>query len=367
VKPGAPRQPKEQKEKIIMNNAFRIPYLVFFTLALAACGPDAQPQPDPEPAKAQSFDACEVEPTLTDPNPNYVWTPNAIRLVSEELATGVFAVYDDNASDYGPNGIPLATSGGFVIGDDGVALIDTMINRQLFCQLIDLVREQTDKPVLFAINTSYHGDHSYGNAFLPDEVEVVQHERTAEYISQYFEEDIAFMEANFGNDQGLDELVAVVPDITVTDAGWSADLGGLSVEAQYHGFGQTVGDLFVYVPEAQVMWTGNPLIAEAPAIPWLLDGRGAEVSTTLASVRDSLPSTAIVVPGHGRPVTVDTFNFSVGYLDALGDGVQTAVDDGLDVDQTVAAVTLPEYQGYALWDWVHSVVNVPNTYAELNQ
>lgn len=316
----------------------------------------------------QEFAACDgAEFELTDPDPNYIWTPNAIELVSEEVADGVFAVYDSNAADYGPQGLPLATSAGFVIGDDGVALVETMINRQLFCQLIDLVQAETDKPVLYAVNTSYHGDHSYGNAFLPDEVQVVQHERTAGYIAEYFEEDIAFMEMNFGTDQGINEIVPVVPDIEVTDEGWSAGLGGLSIEARYHGFGQTPGDLFIVVPEAEVLWTGNPLIAEAPAIPWLLDGQAAAVSATLAAVRSSLSDAAVVVPGHGRPVSLEAFDFSVGYLDALVVGVQTALDDGLDLDATVESVTLPEYQGYALWDWVHSVVNVPNTHAELSR
>ena len=41
---------------------------------------------------------------------------------------------------------PLATSSGFVIGDDGVLIVDTMINRQLLCQVVDLVREQTTSP-----------------------------------------------------------------------------------------------------------------------------------------------------------------------------------------------------------------------------
>lgn len=318
--------------------------------------------------EVQEFTACdEAEFEITDPNPNYVWTPNAIELVSEEVAAGVFAVYDSNAAEYGPQGLPLATSGGFVIGDDGVALVETMINRQLFCQLIDLVQAETDQPILYAINTSYHGDHSYGNAFLPDEVQVVQHERTAGYIAEYFEEDIAFMEMNFGVDQGINEIVPVVPDVAVTDEGWSADLGGLTIAASYHGFGQTPGDLFVQVPEAEVLWTGNPLIAEAPAIPWLLDGQAGAVSATLASVRDSLSDAAVVVPGHGRPVSLEAFDFSVGYLDALVVGVQTAIDDGLDVDATVESVTLPDYQGYALWDWVHSIVNVPNTHAELSR
>ena len=318
-------------------------------------------------APPQVFGACEdFQIEITEPDPMLVWTPNAIRLVSEELAPGVFAVYDDNAPEFEPMGLPLATSGGFVVGDDGVLLVETMINRQLLCQLEDLVREQTDLPILYAINTSYHGDHSYGNAFLPDEVDVVQHERTADFISMFFEEDVAFMEANFGTDQGLDEIVPVVPDIAVTDAGWSVDLGGLTVEAQYHGFGQTDGDLFVYVPQAEVLWTGNPLIAEAPAIPWLLDGRGEDVAATLAAVQASLPAGAQVVPGHGGPTTVGGFDFSVDYLNTLLTEVQDAVDQGATVEETVAQVTMEAFQGYVLWGWVHDVVNVPNTHADLS-
>ena len=321
---------------------------------------------DDSAAELQEFTACEQEFTLEDPNPNYPWTPNAVELVSEELAPGVFGVYDSDSDQFAPAGIPLATSAGFVIGDDSVLLVDTMINRQLFCQLIDLVREETDLPVRYAINTSYHGDHSYGNVFLPDEVEVVQHERTAEFIAENFEADVAFMEANFGVDQVIDEIRAVVPDIAVSDAGWSVDLGGVSVEARYYGFGQTIGDLFVYVPEANVMWTGNPLIAEPPAIPWLLDGQGVDVRSTLIDVRDDLPAGAIVVPGHGRPVNADGFEFSIDYLDAMITGVEGAIEDGLSVEQTVEAVSMDDFQGYVLWDWVHSVLNVPTTFGELS-
>ncbi|MEX1368864.1 MAG: MBL fold metallo-hydrolase [Nannocystaceae bacterium] len=349
-------------------------------LSLTACDPGDGEQTSTEPAgesasdgvesdgvdpEPQQFEACEMEFTITEPSPNYPWTPNAVQLVSEQLHPGVFAVYDANADAFAPEGIPLATSAGFVIGDQGVVLIETMINRQLLCQLVGLVREQTDAPILYAINTSYHGDHSYGNAFLPPEIEVVQHERTADYIAQNFEDDIVFMTTNFGADQGLDEITPVVPDIAVDDGGWSVDLGGLTVEANYFGFGQTEGDLFVYVPQAQVMWTGNPLIAEAPAIPWLLDGQPQQIEQTLADVQASLPPGAIVVPGHGRPVAPADFDFSIDYLDALVDGVAAAHEAGLSEEETVAAVTLEPFQGYALWGWVHAVLNVPVTYAEL--
>ncbi|MFT4977677.1 MAG: cyclase [Myxococcota bacterium] len=316
----------------------------------------------------QVFEACEGQDfTITAPVEGYAWTPDAITLVSEQVADGIFAIYDANSEAYEPAGYPLATSSGFVVGEDGVLIVDTMINRQLLCQVVDLVREQTDKPVLYAVNTSYHGDHSYGNAFLPEGVQVVQHERTAEYIAEHFEEDVVFMETNFGADQGIDEVTPITPDIAVGDDGWTVDLGGITVEAQYHGFAQTEGDLFVYVAEAEVMWTGNPVVAAEPALPWLLDGHAHDVSATLATVQASLPAGAVVIPGHGRPSTRDIFSFPVDYLDTMTSEVQASVDGGADLESTQAAVVMEEFQGYALWDWVHTWVNVPMTHAELSE
>lgn len=316
--------------------------------------------------EAQSFPACEnVTFEVTAPNPNLVWTPNSIKLVSKQVAPNVFAVYDSNAESYGPQGIPLATSGGFVIGENGVLLVETMINRQLFCQFINLVQAQTDKPVTHVINTSSHGDHSFGNAFLPSGVHIVQHEATATYIAAHFAEDVAFMEANFGSDQGLDELKPVAADIIVKAEPFSVDLGGITVKAQYHGFAQTGGDLFVEVPSAKVVWTGNPLIGEKPAIPWLLDGHAEESAMTLATVQAALPPGTIVIPGHGQPMGVDGFDFSVNYLETMIGEVQTAVDMGLSEQDTVTQVSMEPFQGYKIWGWVHSQVNVPAAYKEL--
>jgi glyoxylase-like metal-dependent hydrolase (beta-lactamase superfamily II) len=319
-------------------------------------------------APTQTFDACTAAPTLTASNPNYIWTPLAIQLVSQKLADRVYAVYDKNAPSDSAAGIPSATSGGFVVGDNGVLLVESMINRQLFCQMVGLVQAETNKPVTHVINTSSHGDHSYGNTFLPAGVHVVQHQRTAEYIAAHFAEDIEFMETNFGKDQGLDEIKPVAADTLVSDtAPYSVDLGGVQVTASYHGFAQTGGDLFVQVPSAKVLWTGNPLVADKPAVPWLLAGHAHEVSTTLSQVKASVPADTIIVPGHDRPTTVQGFDFAVSYLNELVSEVTTAVGQGLSSDQTLSSVTMDSYKGYMIWDWIHKAVNVPNTYAELKQ
>ena len=317
---------------------------------------------------AQTFDACGDAPALTAPNPKYLWTPSAVRLVSQRLADRVYAVYDSNAQSYSTSGTPLATSGGFVIGDSGVLLIESMINRPLFCQLVSLVRAQTDKPITHVINTSSHGDHSFGNAFLPPGVHIVQHQRTAEYIAAHFQEDVEFMKMNFGTDQGLDELHPVAADTLVSDtAPFRVDLGGIEVTARYYGFGQTGGDLFVHVPSAKVLWTGNPLVAAKPAVPWLLAGHAQEVSTTLSQVQASLPADTLIIPGHDHPSDVHGFDFAIRYLNTLVSEVGAATAQGLSVEQTVSTVSMQPFQGYKIWDWVHKVVNVPATYAELKR
>lgn len=335
--------------------------LLFAGLVSAGCGGSTE--------ATQTFDACPATPAaLTAPNPNYIWTPNAIKLVSQRVADRVYAVYDSNAEKSSPAGIPLATSGGFVVGDDGVLLVESMINRQLFCQMIALVQKETTKPVTHVINTSSHGDHSYGNTFLPKGIHIVQHERTAQYIAASFAEDVAFMKMNFGADQGLDEIKPVAADILVSDTKpFEVDLGGVQVSARYYGFAQTGGDLFIHVPSAKVLWTGNPLVAAKPAVPWLLAGHAHDVSTTLSQVKAALPADTIVIPGHDHPAGPTGLDFAINYLGALTSEVGTAVSQGKTVEQTVAQVTMPTYQGYAIWDWIHKQVNVPNTYAELKK
>ena len=119
------------------------------------------------------------------------------------------------------------------------------------------------------------------------------------------------------------------------------------------------------VPSAKVLWTGNPLVAENPAIPWLLDGHAQETAMTLAAVRAALPDGTIVIPGHDHPIGSDGFDFAVSYLDTMIGEVKTAVGAGLTEEQTVNQVTMDSFQGYKIWGWVHSSVNVPAAYKEL--
>jgi glyoxylase-like metal-dependent hydrolase (beta-lactamase superfamily II) len=319
-------------------------------------------------APTESAAYQEAVRSRTPENPNLVWTASHVALLAKEIAPGVYAIYPDSSGEKNDAGVPEATSGGFVIGDNGVLVVDTMLNRRLAGQVMALIREKTDQPIRYIVNSSYHGDHSYGNQFFPEGVNIIQHRATRDYIRDHFTEDITFMKQYFGTDQGLDELRPVPASLLLEDsADITVDLGNAEVRIRHLGFAQTEGDLFVTAAGGQVVFTGNPVIAKEPALPWLLDGHLIESIATMKALRTLAPEGAIVVPGHGAPTTNAAIDYHIAYLEELKRHVQDAIAAGKSKDETVAAVAMTEYDGYKLHPWVHLQVNVPAAYDELSK
>lgn len=70
-----------------------------------------------------------------------------------------------------------------IIGDNGVAVIDTQVNQIMGKRLLKAIRTITDKPILYAINTHYHWDHTNGNIIFRQEgATVVAREMTKDFM-----------------------------------------------------------------------------------------------------------------------------------------------------------------------------------------
>ena len=70
-----------------------------------------------------------------------------------------------------------------IIGDNGVAVIDTQVNQVMGKRLLKAIRTITGKPILYAINTHYHWDHTNGNIIFRQEgATVVAREMTKDFM-----------------------------------------------------------------------------------------------------------------------------------------------------------------------------------------
>lgn len=296
-----------------------------------------------------------------------IWDGNKVQMRSEQLAPGAYAHLPADAAAINARGGAAATTGGLIVGTRGALLIETMLNRRLHDQVRDLVKQKAaGLPLLYAVNTSSHGDHSFGNMFLPRETRLIQHEQTARFIATHLEQDKAFMLQHFGKGRGIEPIRAREPDILVPAGGKLVlDLGGRQVEIHDFGFAQTGGDLFIWDPQSKTLWAGNPVIAAKPALPWLLDGKLVQTLATLQKVYDFLPPDATIVPGHGVPMPREGLRWHLDYLKTVQSGVEDALARDLSLEQTVAELKMPQFRGYELFDWVHPGLNVPAAYRDL--
>jgi glyoxylase-like metal-dependent hydrolase (beta-lactamase superfamily II) len=298
-----------------------------------------------------------------------IWDANKVTLGLHKVATDIYAIIPATAESETTKGIPQATTGGFIVGDKGVLLIEVMMTKRLYDQEVKLIRSVTDKPIIYAINTSDHGDHCFSNYLLPPSTRIIQNEFAKENLSKNYEGIKAFMVSLFGTGRGIENTVFRPADIVIPkNSNLKIDMGGGKiVELLNISPAQSQADLFAWMPNQKVFWAGNPFIAEGPAIPWLFDGVFLEPTVNLKKVYDFLPDDAIIIPGHGRITNKAGIKYTIDYVEELKKEVETAVDKGLSLEQTKAAVTMKEFdKGYVLFNWLHYNFNLPNAYKDIS-
>ena len=86
---------------------------------------------------------------------------SALPFVLKQVGPGVFAAIDGPQHKSGSNA-------GFVIGDDGVVVIDAFFTPDAAQALVAEIRRLTPKPIRYVVNTHYHADHTGGDQVLRD-------------------------------------------------------------------------------------------------------------------------------------------------------------------------------------------------------
>ncbi len=256
--------------------------------------------------------------------------PAGVELKTQELAPGVYGLIASK---------PPVDNVGFVVGDNGVLVIDSHINGAMAGQIQDAVRRVTDKPIRYLVNTNYHGDHTFGNYAFPESTQIIAHRATAERM-QHFEREKQFLLRTVNNDAAVfaDSRLRM-PDVVFEDY-MRIDLGGRVVELYHFGPGNTPGDTVVYQPESQVAWTGN-LVLGRGTIPFLIEGGATAYLSTITQLSNTLELKTII-PGHGRMTSGIILSRYLNYLSELIHTVRQATQSAHTLDSALANLSLGE-------------------------
>ena len=258
-----------------------------------------------------------------------------------KLADGIYEI--DHASAGGNTTV--------VIGDRQVFVVDACFLPSAARADIAQIRQWTDKPVAFLLNTHFHNDHNLGNRVYMDAfpaLTIIAHVETKKEMDRFGpsserreEDDMATlkqMQATGKTSDGtalsademkqvkdaiarqaavIDELKAIkFQTATLTfEQGFTVDVGNRDVEVKFLGRGNTAGDAVVYLPKEKIVVTGDLVVHP---IPYILDGYPTEWARTLENLAQLDAST--IVPGHG-PILHDK-----AYIHLERDLLQSAVD-----------------------------------------
>ena len=190
---------------------------------------------------------------------------------------------------------------GVIIGDDSVMVIDAQATPRLANIVVEKIRSVTDKPIKHVVLSHYHAVRVLG-ASAYDASEIIASDKCLAMIHERGQED---WDSEFGRFPRLFEGHEGIPGLTWPTLTFkekmTVHLGRRRVELMFLGRAHTAGDIVAFVPDEQVMFTGD--IVEYHSACYCGDGHFADWGPTLDRIAVFAPKS--IAPGRGDALVGD--------------------------------------------------------------
>lgn len=236
----------------------------------------------------------------------------------------------------------------FIVGDKGIAVIDTGGSFKVGQQLHEAIRKVSSLPILYVINTHVHPDHIFGNAaFIQDKPAFVGHAKLADAMERRRETYMRINSNWLGKDFAGSEIVK--PTLLVQDQ-LELDLGNRKLQLTAYPTAHTNTDVTVMDSQTSTLWAGDLLFVErTPSIDGDLKGWLSVIDRLLA-----IPAQRIV-PGHGA-VAKDgktALNNEQRYLSVLLNDIRASIKKGEVMEKAMDTAAALEKDKWVLFDIVN--------------
>lgn len=261
----------------------------------------------------------------------------------KKIGDGVYAAISPDRSKAGSNA-------GFIVGSNGVAVVDTFLGVDPAKELLAEIRKVTNLPIRYVINTHYHIDHTGGNAvFAEAGASILAHRNVHSWLRT---ENLKFFGSSPKPEDKARVEGLVLPDMAYSDA-VDLYLGSRLIQVRYM-LGHTGGDSVIIVPDANVVFGGDliwqhhlPNLIDASTQPWI---------QTLDKLLGE-HSSATFVSGHGDLATAADVRDFRDYLKTLREDVAKAQSGGKSGQELIDAVSAELKDKYGQWGFFNNFVN----------
>lgn len=249
---------------------------------------------------------------------------------------------------------------GFIIGADGVAVIDSGTTRFVGESLYLAVRQKTDLPIDWLILTHMHPDHILGaEVFQEAGAEVIGSENLNSAVGIRAESYVGNMRRLLGEKQ-VHGTKVILPTKAVSGT-FEIDLGGRVLALANYKTAHTNNDLSVFDQTSSTLWTGDLAFLEhVPALDGSING-WIDVLEALTKM-----DARAIIPGHGRFVAdhPDGLQPTLSYLKALRLEVREALAKGENLATTASHAGSGLKADWQMFDSFNAR-NATNAYVEL--
>ncbi len=243
---------------------------------------------------------------------------------------------------------------GVIVGDASVMVVDAQATPRLAGKVIEKIRSVTDKPVSHVVLSHYHAVRVLG-ASAYSAREIVMSEMARAMVVERGQEDWDSEFQRFPRlFQGHESIPGLTWPTTTFSERMTVYLGKRRVDLMFLGRAHTAGDIVAYVPDANVMFTGD--IVEYRSACYCGDAHFGDWPETLGVIRAF--ELDAIAPGRGAALvgreTVDAaLDSTDDFLRSTFAPVARVARGGGSLKEAFAAcraVCDPKFASYAIYE-----------------